>query len=223
MRLADHVLPPSVVLYRPRSPPPFQSGPGAATYTTLESRGSTTMRAMCYGGIARVHEDVAAAGVVADFDQAGGPGLAAVGGLIQAALAAALPERPGGGHVHHVGIARIHHDAGDVLGEFESHVVEGAPAVFALVDAIAVGDAALVIVLAGAHPDDGRILGVDGNPADRVGTVIVEYGRPRRAVVGGGEDIAGGHGNQVVVGIVREYGDLGDAPGNKGRADLPRL
>src|ERR1035438_3436670 len=92
----------------------------------------------------RVHDNVAAAGVVADFDQAGGPGLAAVGGLVQAALAAALPERSGGGHVHHVGIARIHHDAGDVLGELESHVVEGAPAVFALVDAVAVGDAALV-------------------------------------------------------------------------------
>src|ERR1017187_8018823 len=40
MRLGDQVLPPSVVLYSPRSPPPFHRGPGAATYTTLESRGS---------------------------------------------------------------------------------------------------------------------------------------------------------------------------------------
>src|SRR5215467_11453122 len=47
IKLCDHVLPLSVVLYNPRSPPPFHSGPGAATYTTFESRGSTTIRAMC--------------------------------------------------------------------------------------------------------------------------------------------------------------------------------
>src|SRR5689334_14201271 len=47
MRLSDQVLPPSVVLYNPRSPPPFHSGPGAATYTMFESFGSTTIRAMC--------------------------------------------------------------------------------------------------------------------------------------------------------------------------------
>ena len=173
-------------------------------------------------GIARVHDDVAASGVVADFDEAGRPGLAAVGGLVQAALAAALPEGAGGGHVHHVGIARVHHDAGDVLGELEAHVAEGAPAVFALIDAVAVGDAALVVVLARAHPDDGGILGIDGDPADGVGAVVVEDRGPGGAVVGGGEDVAGGHGNQVVVGIVREHGDLGDASGDEGRADLAR-
>jgi hypothetical protein len=107
-----------------------------------------------------------------------------------------------------------------VLGELESYVAECTPAVFALIDAVAVGDAALVVVLARAYPDDGRVLGVDGDPTDGVGTVVVEDRGPGGAVVGGGEDIAGGQGNQVVVGIVREYGDLGDAPGDEGRADL---
>ena len=41
------VLPPSIVLKRPRSPPGAQSGPIAATYTTSGSRGSITMRPMC--------------------------------------------------------------------------------------------------------------------------------------------------------------------------------
>ena len=120
----------------------------------------------------------------------GGPGLAAVGGLVQAALAAALPERARGRDVHDVGIARVHHDARDVLGELEAHVAEGASAVFALIDAVAVGDAALVVVLAGADPDDGGVLGVDGDPADGVGAVVVEDGRPGGAVVGGRPDAA---------------------------------
>ena len=40
-----HVFPPSVVLYSPRSPPGPHSGPGAATYTVSESRGSMTILA----------------------------------------------------------------------------------------------------------------------------------------------------------------------------------
>ena len=37
-RLRVHVAPPSVVLYKPRSPPAEQSGPCAATYTTSDAR-----------------------------------------------------------------------------------------------------------------------------------------------------------------------------------------
>ena len=64
----------------------------------------------------RIHHHVGAAGVLADLDEALRPGLAAVGGLVEAALAAALPQRTGRRHVDHVGIARVDHDAGDVLG-----------------------------------------------------------------------------------------------------------
>src|SRR6478672_7076614 len=38
------VCPPSVVLYKPRSPPDDQSGPCAATHTTSVLRGSIAMR-----------------------------------------------------------------------------------------------------------------------------------------------------------------------------------
>src|ERR1700682_6381183 len=44
---AFQVLPASVVLYSPRSPPGPHSGPSAATYTTFESRGSITTRPIC--------------------------------------------------------------------------------------------------------------------------------------------------------------------------------
>src|SRR5688500_19000109 len=45
--MSCQVVPPSVVLYRPRSPPVFHAGPSAATYATLALVGCTTMRPMC--------------------------------------------------------------------------------------------------------------------------------------------------------------------------------
>ena len=166
--------------------------------------------------------DVGAAGVLADLDQALRPRLAAVGGLIQAALAAALPQRPRRRDVDHVGIARVHHDARDVLGSLQPHVAPGPAAVFALVDAVAVGDAALIVVLAGAHPDDRRILGIDRDVADRIRAVVVEYRRPGGAVVVGQPDAARGFGDQVMIGIVGEHRDLRDAAGDECRADVAR-
>ena len=47
LRILFQVLPPSVVLYRPRSPPGPQSGPCAATYTMSESFGSIRILPMC--------------------------------------------------------------------------------------------------------------------------------------------------------------------------------
>src|SRR3954468_23405310 len=47
LKTAFQVFPPSVVLYRPRSPPGDQSGPCDATYTTAELRGSIRIFAMC--------------------------------------------------------------------------------------------------------------------------------------------------------------------------------
>ncbi len=45
---ARQVLPPSVVLYSPRSPPEPNSGPVAATNTTSGFRGSMTILLMCF-------------------------------------------------------------------------------------------------------------------------------------------------------------------------------
>ena len=52
-----------------------------------------------------------------------------------------------------------------------------------LVDAVAVADAALAVVLAGADPDDARVLRVDRDAADRVGALAVEDRRPGGAGV----------------------------------------
>src|ERR1039457_719022 len=81
-------------------------------------------------GIARVHDHIGHAGVIAHFDEAGRPGLAAIGGLVEAALAAAFPEWTGGGHVDHVGVAWVDGDAGDMFTLAQAHVAPGAAGVF---------------------------------------------------------------------------------------------
>ena len=84
------------------------------------------------------------------------PGLAAVGRLVEAALAAGGPERSLRGDVDDVRVARIDDDLGDVLGLLEAHVRPALAAVEAAVDAVAVADVAAADVLAGADPDDVR-------------------------------------------------------------------
>src|SRR6185436_18710065 len=103
-------------------------------------------------GVARVHHDLGDAGVLAD-EEHGVPRLAAVGGLVEPALAAGLPERALGGHVHHARIPRVDDDPADVLGALEAHVLPALAGVVGAVDAVPVRDAPLAVVFAGAHPD----------------------------------------------------------------------
>src|SRR6185295_12882056 len=100
-------------------------------------------------GVARVHHHVGDAGVLADRQHLL-PGLAAVGGLVEAAVAARRPQRALGRHVDGVRVAGIDEDLADVLGTLEPDVLPTLAAVDRLVDAVAVGDAALAVVLAAA-------------------------------------------------------------------------
>ena len=54
-----------------------------------------------------------------------------------------------------------------MLGVLETHPRPGRAGVSRLVDAVAVADAALVVVLAGAQPDDVRVFRVDDDGAER--------------------------------------------------------
>ena len=67
------------------------------------------------------------------------------------------------------------------------------PPSIGLVDAVAVADAALAVVLAGADPDDVRVLRIERDAADRVRAFAVEDRRPGGAGVGGLPDAARGH------------------------------
>ncbi len=152
-------------------------------------------------GIARVHDHVGNAGVFADLDETG-PVLAAISGFVEAAIAAALPQGSGGRDVNHVAIARVDENFGNVLGLAQAHVVPGTSAIFAFVHAVAIGDAALIVILAGADPNGRRILGVDSHGADGIRSLRVEYRCPGGAVVDGSPDAAGSDGNKVTIGTI---------------------
>src|SRR5262249_24583528 len=134
-------------------------------------------------GIARVEDDVGDAGVGADVKHAL-PRLAAVGRLVQAAVAARPPERPLCRDVDGVGVAWVEEDLADVLGLFEAHLLPRFAGVVGAVDAVAETDAALAVVLAGADPDDVGVLRVEDDLADGVGAFVVKDGTPGGAGIG---------------------------------------
>src|SRR5262245_10993840 len=133
-------------------------------------------------GVARIEDDVADTGVLGDLQHLV-PGLAAVGRLVEATVAAGRPERSLCGDIHRIAILRIDDDAPDMFGGFQADVGPRSATVLALVDTVAVGDRPLRIPLAGANPDDARTLRIDGDPSDRERTLCVAHRLKRRAAV----------------------------------------
>src|SRR5262249_12278941 len=143
------------------------------TFGTAIDQGPDVAAALVGGGdqdvgVARVHDHVGDAGVLADVEDLL-PELCAVGGLVEPAGAAGGPEGLLGGDVDDVGVARVDDDLADVLGGGQADVAPGLAAVVGAVDAVAVADAALAVVLAGADPDDLGVPRVEGDGADGVG------------------------------------------------------
>src|SRR5579884_370459 len=143
-------------------------------------------------GIVRVHAQVHGAGAVA-LEEDLLPRLAAIRGLVDAALRVGAPDVAERGHIDDVRIRRIDLDAGNVLGGFQTDVLPGLAAVRALVDTISCGDVAADVALAHAGVDHVGIGGADGDGADGGGLKIaVGDARPGRARVGGFPQSAAG-------------------------------
>src|SRR5262249_36530614 len=126
---------------------PGLAGVGAAVEGALGTavdEGPDVTAALVGGG----EEDVGVAagagdaGVVVDVQDAL-PVLAAVAALVQATVAAAVPQRALGGDVDGVRVARVDEDLADVLGAFEAQLLPGFAAIGRAINAIAVADAAL--------------------------------------------------------------------------------
>ena len=173
-------------------------------------------------GVAGVHDHVRDAGVFGDR-QDGAPRLPAVRRLVEAPVAAGRPQGPLGGHVHDVRVLRVDEDLADVLRGLEPHVLPALAPVLALVHAVAVADAPLRVVLAGAHPHDVGVLRVERDAADGIGALAVEHGRPGAAGVLGLPDAARGHGHEPALVVGGVHGDVGDPAGRHRGADAAQL
>ena len=159
--------------------------------------------------IRRIHGDINHARVFADSEHRL-PGLAGIGRFIEAAVAAGSPERAFCRHIHHFAIAGINHNPSDVLGFFQPHILPGLAAVFRAVHAVAVSNAALAVALAGAHPYDGGVVGIECDPAHGVRAFPVENRSPGGAVIHRLPHSARGDAHEVlgvILGIHRKRDD----------------
>ena len=102
--------------------------------------------------------------------------LAAVGGLVDAALVVVVPEVSGSAGVDGVAVAGIDQDFGDALGIVQADIGPVLAAVGGFVDAVADGDAVADPGFAGAHPHVLGIGGIDGDGADGLHGRVVEDG-----------------------------------------------
>ena len=158
----------------------------------------------------RIHRHVGHAGVGVDR-QDRLPRLPAVRRLVEAAVTAGRPERADCGHVDDVRVARVDDDVLGVLGVFEPHALPRLAGVGRLVHAVAVADAALVVVLAGAEPDDVRVARVHGDAPERIGAVGLEDRRPRVAAVLGLPQVARRGGDVPHARVLRVDVEVGHA------------
>ena len=92
------------------------------------------------------------------------PGLAAIGGLEDAAVVIGPEQVAQGGDVNDVGISRMNAHRADVIGILQPHVLPGFAGIRGLVDAVAIGSIAADVGL--AHADIDRV-GVRFRNADR--------------------------------------------------------
>ncbi len=106
-----------------------------------------------------------------------------------------------------------------MLGVREAHVFPGAAAVETQVDARPVADVPAADVLARAHPDRVRIVGIDRDAADRVGVLVVEDRFPGRPRVDRLPDAAAADADVPGALVVRVDRDIGDSPRHECRPD----
>ena len=172
-------------------------------------------------GVARIEVHLVESGVVRHLQHAA-PILAAVGGFVDSALTTAAPQGAVGGHPHDVAVFRVHRNHADMLRGLEAHVGPACASVGRLVDPVAVGYRALVVVFSGTHPHRVRVVRVKGDAPDGVGALVVEQGFERHAVVGGLPDSARGGCDVPLVGVGRMYGEVRNPATREGGSDAAK-
>ena len=124
-------------------------------------------------GVRRMKDRVGDAGVIGDV-QDSSPALTAVRRLVETSVSAAVPQRPRGRYIHHIGVAWIDEDALDLLRVPQPNPLPGGAGIRRLVDTVTVGGAAIVGVFARAEPNDVRVSWIDDHAAEGIRRILVE-------------------------------------------------
>src|SRR6266550_2548434 len=137
-----------------------------------------------YVRILRIHRQARAARrSVSHVAEDEGPGLAAIGGSVDAALLAVAPELARDARIDDVGAPGMHDDPRDPLGLGQPHVRPGLARVRGLVDAVADGDGIARPGFSGTDPHRARVSRVDGDGSDGLYRLLVEDGHEAGAAV----------------------------------------
>ncbi len=154
-------------------------------------------------GIGRIDRHIGEPGIV--IDELGPlPGLAAVYGLIQAAIRIGAEQVSPRRNIDDVGVGGVHHQALDGLRFFQSQMRPVRAAIRRAPDAIADRRALPVVALAHAHVDDVLVRRRYGDRTDRFVWHIVEQRVPVVPAVGGLPQAARGkpdvNGHRILLG-----------------------
>ncbi len=193
--------------------PAGQVSPDMAS--ALEGGGVENVRVL------RVELHVRHAGVLVHLENRG-PARSPVGGPEEAPVAAGGPEGPLRGDEDHVSVPGIHQDLPDMLRAPEPHVLPGATGVPAQVHPVSPGHVAAADVLSRPHPHHVGVVGVQGDVADGVGSLLVEDGGPGGSGVGGSPEAPGSHCHEPCRLIGGAHLDVGNAPSHDGGPHLPQ-
>ena len=127
------------------------------------------------------------------------PTVPSIGGPVQAPISPGRPEWSLCGDEHGFRVAGIDPDLADVPRVLEPHIFPGLAAVDGFVNAIAVGHAALRIVLTCPDPHDVGIIRIELDDTDRIRSLAIENRCPGDAIVVGLPEITRGGGDEVPV------------------------
>ena len=173
-------------------------------------------------GLCGIDHELVRAGVGAHGEDRR-PRLAAVGRLVDAAIAARGPERSLRRDVDDVRVARVDLDVAEVLGVRQAGSRPGLAAVRRLVDAVAEHRAPRIRVLAGAEPDDVRVLRIDLDAAEVERSAAIEDRRERDAPVHAFPQAARRRRDPVDARVLRVDVEVRDAAGDDRRTDASKL
>src|SRR5581483_659987 len=146
--------------------------------------------------IGRLHGDIDRAGVIVDVQRLA-PGLAAVGGHEYAAIRARTPLQAE--HRNHdvIGVMWIDDDAADLADVLEAHEIPGLARIRREIDTRAGDHVVADVGLAGAHPDQVRVRGGNGDRANGARRLLLENRLEVQAAIGRLEHTAAGRADIV--------------------------